>query len=44
MSEAKPEDANDTCVAGTDEAGKASSCEGCPNQVGVITLDDHARF
>lgn len=27
-----PEGANAECVAGTEMAGKASSCEGCPNQ------------
>eukprot|EP00606_Chrysophyceae_sp_TOSAG23-5_P000856 GSChrysophyteH2.ASY1.ANO1.122.1 assembled CDS len=27
-----PEGANEECVAGTELAGKASSCEGCPNQ------------
>jgi Mrp family chromosome partitioning ATPase len=29
---AKPGGANETCVAGTPDAGKASSCDGCPNQ------------
>jgi Mrp family chromosome partitioning ATPase len=29
---APPEGANEECVAGTELAGKASSCEGCPNQ------------
>ncbi len=27
-----PEGANEECVAGTEQAGKVSSCEGCPNQ------------
>jgi Mrp family chromosome partitioning ATPase len=42
MSE-RPKNANETCVSGTAEAGKASSCEGCPNQAacasGVPTVD-----
>jgi Mrp family chromosome partitioning ATPase len=27
-----PPNANETCVAGTEKAGKVSSCDGCPNQ------------
>ena len=29
---APPSNANETCVAGTESAGKVSSCDGCPNQ------------
>lgn len=42
-SDKKPQNANETCVSGTSEAGKASSCDGCPNQAacasGVPTVD-----
>lgn len=32
MSQQTPPNANETCVAGTEKAGKVSSCDGCPNQ------------
>ncbi len=31
------ENANEVCVAGTEQAGKASSCDGCPNQKACAT-------
>jgi Mrp family chromosome partitioning ATPase len=36
--EAAPQDANETCVGPqSEQAGKASSCEGCPNQANCAT-------
>jgi hypothetical protein len=37
MSETTPSNANETCVAGTESAGKVSSCDGCPNQKACST-------